>query len=138
MLAIFHFARELFVVLKFAVGQPILYAMMALYLLLTVASFGVGLCTTPDSQLRKQVNAWWLIFPVVSLSLLLYPAGPLLMALVIVVLAVRELAYHHVGPRWQVPAKQDAQSERFLRRRKLFRFVITGRQLRQYNPAGST
>jgi phosphatidate cytidylyltransferase len=85
--------------LKFAVGAPILHAMMALYLLLAVASLGVGLSTTSDSQLRKQVNAWWLLFPVVSLSLLLYPAGPLLMALLIAVLAVRELALHHVGPR---------------------------------------
>lgn len=86
---------------KFPLAPPILQAMLLLYMLLAMASLSVSIFTLPGSQLRQQVNAWWFIFPVVSLSLLLYPAGPLLMALVIVVLAIRELASHHIGPRWR-------------------------------------
>lgn len=75
--------------------------MLMLYLLLAFASVGVGRHSSPESQLRKQVNAWWFLFPVVSLSLFLYPVGPLLMVLLIVVLAVRELSLHYSGPRWR-------------------------------------
>lgn len=86
---------------KFLLGNPTLGAMLMLYLLLAFASVGVGRHSSPESQLRKQVNAWWFLFPVVSLSLFLYPVGPLLMALLIVVLAVRELSLHYTGPRWR-------------------------------------
>ena len=86
---------------KFLLGNPTLGAMLMLYLLLAFASVGVGRHSSPESQLRKQVNAWWFLFPVVSLSLFLYPVGPLLMALLIVVLAVRELSLHCSGPRWR-------------------------------------
>ncbi|MFZ6875085.1 phosphatidate cytidylyltransferase [Undibacterium sp. Di27W] len=86
---------------KFLLGNPTLGAMLMLYLLLAFASVSVGRHSSPESQLRKQVNAWWFLFPVVSLSLLLYPVGPLLMALLIVVLAVRELSLHYTGPRWR-------------------------------------
>ncbi len=82
-------------------GAPTLMAMLALYLLLAVTSLAVGQRTRPDSQLRKQVLAWWYLFPVVSLSVFLNPAGPMLMALLIALLAVRELARHHSGPRWR-------------------------------------
>ncbi|MBC3908625.1 phosphatidate cytidylyltransferase [Undibacterium umbellatum] len=86
---------------KFLLGNPTLGAMLMLYLLLAFASVGVGRHSSPESQLRKQVNAWWFLFPVVSLSLFLYPVGPLLMVLLIVVLAVRELSLHYSGPRWR-------------------------------------
>lgn len=86
---------------KILVGNPTLGAMFMLYLLLAFASVGVIRHSSPESQLRKQVNAWWLIFPVVSLSLFLYPLGPRLMALLIIVLAVRELSLHYAGPRWR-------------------------------------
>ncbi|MFZ6757771.1 phosphatidate cytidylyltransferase [Undibacterium sp. Ji50W] len=86
---------------NFLAGNPTVGAMLMLYLLLAFASVGVGRHSAPQSQLRKQVNAWWFIFPVVSLSLFLYPVGPLLMALLIVVLAVRELSLHYTGPRWR-------------------------------------
>ncbi|MFZ6658090.1 phosphatidate cytidylyltransferase [Undibacterium sp. TJN19] len=86
---------------SFFIDKPILDAMLVLYAVLAVASFAVSQRSSPDSQLRKQVNAWWFIFPVVSLSLLLYPVGPLLMALLIGALAVRELSLHYVGPLWR-------------------------------------
>lgn len=86
---------------NFLAGNPTVGAMLMLYLLLAFASVGVGRHSAPQSQLRKQVNAWWFIFPVVSLSLFLYPVGPLLMALLIVVLAVRELSLHYTGSRWR-------------------------------------
>ena len=85
---------------KFLLGNPTMIAMLMLYVLLAFASFGVVRHSSPESQLRKQVTAWWRIFPVVSLSLFFYPLGPFLMALLIVLLAVRELSYHYVGPRW--------------------------------------
>lgn len=86
---------------KILVGNPTVGAMLMLYLLLAVASLGVVRHSSPESQLRKQVNAWWLIFPIVSLSLFLYPLGPRLMALLIILLAVRELSSHYAGPRWR-------------------------------------
>jgi len=77
--------------------------MLILYAMLGIASFSVMRKTRsiPHNQLRLQVNAWWFIFPVVSLSLLLYPLGPALLALVIAALALRELAVHHSNPRWR-------------------------------------
>lgn len=69
------------------------YAMAALYLLLGAVSTGVGWALgSRTSQLRDQVNAWWFIFPVVSCGLFLYPVGAPILALLICVLAARELA----------------------------------------------
>jgi phosphatidate cytidylyltransferase len=75
-------------------GTEILTALGMLYLMLGMASLGVGLSlrARPQSQLRLQVNAWWWIFPVVTVSLLLHPVGAPLLALTIAALALRELA----------------------------------------------
>lgn len=75
-------------------GTEIVHALALLYLLLGMASLGVGwtLRARPHSQLRLQVNSWWLIFPVLTASLLLHPAGATLLMLVIGVLGLRELA----------------------------------------------
>ena len=73
-------------------------AMAALYVLLAVASLGGRLATRPGHALRAQIDAWWFIFPVVSLSLLLAPAGPWLLSLLIALLALRELAALHPPP----------------------------------------
>ena len=74
-------------------GKQIVYALAMLYLLLGMASLGVGwaMRARPHSQLRLQVNAWWFIFPVLTVSLLLHPAGATLLMLVIGVLGLREL-----------------------------------------------
>lgn len=76
-----------------------LRAMFALYTLLAVASgiVGQGRWVHPDSPLRKQVNAWWRIFPWFSAAWLTYPLGPVLLFVLIAALAWRELAQHRVG-----------------------------------------
>lgn len=78
--------------------------MLGLYLLLGLATLGVNFKTraNPDSELRQQVHAWWIIFPFVTLSLLLYPAGPGFLMLFIAVLAWRELDLHHSAARWRL------------------------------------
>lgn len=86
--------------LRIPIDTHILQAMLPLYLLLALASLGVAIFSAADSQLRKQVNAWWLIFPIVSVSLYLYPLGILMLVLGISLLAVRELALHYHGKRW--------------------------------------
>ncbi|AMP14540.1 phosphatidate cytidylyltransferase [Collimonas pratensis] len=82
-------------------GSSTVSAMLVLYLMLAMASLGAAFKTraVAHSQLRLQINAWWLIFPLVSLSLLLYPAGPALLALLICILALRELTQHYRGSR---------------------------------------
>jgi phosphatidate cytidylyltransferase len=82
--------------LSIALNYPIVLASSMLYLLLAVASCGVTvkMRAIPHSQLRMQINSWWLIFPLVTLSLLIYPLGPLLLVLLIGALALRELAPH--------------------------------------------
>ena len=86
---------------KLILDTQTLEAMLLLYLVLAMASVGVGFFGAPNGQLRKQVNAWWFIFPVVSLSLFFYPAGPVFMALGIAVLAICELSLHYAGLRWK-------------------------------------
>ncbi len=90
-----------------AMAPRIWVAMLLLYGLLALASLGAGRWTAPDSALRRQINAWWRIFPVVSLSMLLYPVGPVLLSLLIAMLALRELSTHYsnyAGPRWRFQA----------------------------------
>jgi phosphatidate cytidylyltransferase len=69
-------------------------AMSVLYGLLALTSLSVRLAArrTTSSMLSRQVNAWWRIFPVVSLALLTYPLGLLLLAYLVCLLAVCELA----------------------------------------------
>ncbi len=88
--------------LNFLNNIPVLYAMLLLYLMLGMASAVVGWYSQPASQLRKQVNAWWLIFPILTVSLVLYPVGLLLLTVAITLLTQRELALHHIGPGWKL------------------------------------
>ena len=78
--------------------------MLLLYLLLAAASLGVGMRCRRGSQLRNQVNAWWYIFPIVSVALFLYPFGLLLLPLLIALLAIRELSTHFSGRPWRFGA----------------------------------
>jgi phosphatidate cytidylyltransferase len=73
-------------------GPQISIAMSALYGLLGIVSLLVQRYSAPTGTLRAQVNAWWRIFPVVTVALLLYPLGPCLLAGLICLLAIRELA----------------------------------------------
>jgi phosphatidate cytidylyltransferase len=83
-------------------GSSVGIAMTALYGLLGVTSLLVQRLGTPTGTLRAQVNAWWRIFPFVTLALLLYPAGPVLLGCLIYMLAVIELVPHAGVPAWQV------------------------------------
>lgn len=73
-------------------GSQISIAMTALYGVLGVTSLLVRRLATPGGSLRAQVDAWWRIFPVVTVALLLYPLGPWLLAGLICLLTIRELA----------------------------------------------
>lgn len=88
---------------RFVVDYTIWIAMAVLYLLLGASSVAVAYKTrsSPISQLRQQVYAWWIIFPVVSLSIFIYPYGCLALILLISCLAIRELVRYHQGPRPQ-------------------------------------
>ena len=71
-----------------------------LYLCLALVSLTVGFRTRAQqvSQLRSAVNSWWMLFPPLSLSLWLYPLGPVLLILVMGGFGVRELRPHVLGP----------------------------------------
>jgi iron complex outermembrane receptor protein len=78
-------------------GPQIGIAMTALYGVLGIVSLLVQRLSAPTGTLRAQVNAWWRIFPIVTVALLLYPVGPWLLAGLICLLAVRELAPYADG-----------------------------------------
>ena len=75
-----------------SIEPRMLVAMAVLYGLLAVASIGGVVGTRRGSALRAQINAWWLLFPVVSISLWLAPIGLHLLCWLIALLAMRELA----------------------------------------------
>lgn len=83
----------------FQTGYTIVVAMTALYVLLGVASLSVKLVSRGSSpgMLSQQINAWWRIFPIVTLALLAYPFGILLLASLICLLALLELAPYFPG-----------------------------------------
>jgi len=82
-------------------GPGIVPAMTALYALLAATSLSVKLAArgAAPGMLSHQVNAWWRIFPVVSLALLTYPTGLHVLAYLICLLAVLELEPYHPGGR---------------------------------------
>ncbi len=85
----------------FDTGVQVSVAMLALYGLLAAASLSVWLAAkgkTPGT-LSQQVNAWWRIFPVISLALLTYPLGLTALAYLIYLLACLELESHYDGQR---------------------------------------
>lgn len=76
-------------------------AMGALYCLLAATSLSVRLAArgAPPGMLSDQVNAWWRIFPVVSLALLTYPLGLTALAALVCLLALLELSPYYPGSR---------------------------------------
>jgi len=76
------------------IGSQVAVAMTALYGLLGLTSLSVRIATgaTRGGMLSAQVNAWWRIFPFISLALLIYPLGPTMLACLIWLLAIAELA----------------------------------------------
>jgi phosphatidate cytidylyltransferase len=83
----------------FDAGIRLTVAMSALYGLLAAASLSVRMATRgrAPGMLSHQVNAWWRIFPIVTLALLAYPLGVTLLAGLVYVLAVLELTPHYPG-----------------------------------------
>ncbi|UVW27253.1 phosphatidate cytidylyltransferase [Massilia sp. H6] len=85
----------------FVTGLQVATAMLALYALLGATSLWVKLAARRKARgmLNHQVNAWWRIFPVVSLALLAYPTGMLALAGLVFSLACIELESHYGGRR---------------------------------------
>lgn len=85
----------------FDAGVRIAIAMSALYGLLAATSLSVRIATggAATGMLSHQVNAWWRIFPLVSLALLAYPFGLFALAWLVCLLAVVELEPYYGGQR---------------------------------------
>ncbi|MCA1248877.1 phosphatidate cytidylyltransferase [Massilia sp. MS-15] len=83
----------------FDTGVRIAIASLVLYGLLATSSLSVTIRTSAAApgMLRHQVNAWWRIFPAISLALLTYPFGPSVLACTVFLLACRELGRHYRG-----------------------------------------
>lgn len=82
----------------FEAGASIAIAMSAFYALLATASLSVRFATrkAAPGMLSAQINAWWRIFPIVTLALLAYPFGIPILAGLICLLTLNELR-----PYWQ-------------------------------------
>jgi phosphatidate cytidylyltransferase len=87
-----------------ATDTQVSIAMSVLYGLLALTSLSIRLAArgTAPGMLSRQVNAWWRIFPIVSLALLTYPLGLLLLAYLICLLAVCELVRHDRGSQAEI------------------------------------
>lgn len=81
-------------------------ALAALYALLAVASLSIRRAArgAAPSMLQHQVNAWWRIFPIVTLALLAYPLGLPALCLLVCVLAIAELDTHVDGRHFRLGA----------------------------------
>ena len=85
----------------FDTGLQVAVAMLVLYGLLAATSLSVKLVEqgAVPGMLSQQVNAWWRIFPLISLALLAYPFGLVALAYLVYLLACLELAPFHGGHR---------------------------------------
>jgi len=83
----------------FDAGPQLSIALTALYALLAAVSLSIRLAArgAAPSMLHHQVDAWWRIFPIVTLALLAYPLGLPALCLLVCVLAIVELHTHHEG-----------------------------------------
>jgi phosphatidate cytidylyltransferase len=74
-------------------------AMLALYGLLAAASLSIKLAAkgAAPRMLSHQVNAWWRIFPIITLTLLCYPTGLPAFACLVYLFACLELKTHYDG-----------------------------------------
>jgi len=70
----------------------VLQAIAILLVLLSIAS-GVfhWRARTNEAELRKQIDAWWIFLPAVSLAVCAYPIGPIILSALIIGLGLREL-----------------------------------------------
>ena len=113
----------------------------SLYGLLGISTAAVRASTRsrPDSMLRQQVQAWWLIFPVLTAGLWVYPMGSTGLVWLICALAARELSSHWPGPR--APPRPPPGSRPDRRGRRLLgvrhRCASIARRVRTPSTAGS-
>ncbi len=68
----------------------LLVAIALLFAVLSIASAIIHVRAS-QSELRKQIDAWWIFLPVVSLAVYAYPIGPIILSVLIVALGLREL-----------------------------------------------
>ena len=70
----------------------LLVAIAMLFAVLSIASgFFHWRATANQAELRKQIDAWWIFLPMVSLAVCAYPVGPIILSVLIVGLGLREL-----------------------------------------------
>ncbi len=70
----------------------LLSAIAMLLLVLTIASgFFHFRARASQVELRKQIDAWWIFLPTVSLAVWAYPVGPIILSVLIIALGMREL-----------------------------------------------
>lgn len=80
-------------VLSAFVSFKLLLAIAALFGVLVSASAFFHLrARASQVELRKQIDAWWIFLPVVSIAVCAYPIGPIALSILIIVLGLRELA----------------------------------------------
>jgi len=83
-----------FFVLALSAFAPInlLSAIAMLLIVLSIASvFFHWRARASQTELRKQIDAWWIFLPVVGLAVCAYPIGPIILSVLIIALGVREL-----------------------------------------------
>ncbi len=70
----------------------LLLAIAMLLLVLGIASAFVHLrARASQVELRKQIDAWWIFLPIVSIAVCAYPIGPIALSILIIGLGLREL-----------------------------------------------
>ena len=71
----------------------LIVAIVLLFVVLSLASgFFHWQARPSQAELRKQIDAWWIFLPAVSLAVCAYPIGPIILSALIVALGLRELA----------------------------------------------
>ena len=72
--------------------NSLLVAIAMLFVVLSLASgFFHWRARTSQTELRKQIDAWWIFLPIVSLAVCAYPVGPIILSALIIALGLREL-----------------------------------------------
>lgn len=94
-------AKHEFFVLPLSTLAPdrLLAAMAMLLVVLSLASgFFHWRPRIGQVELRKQIDAWWIFLPAVSIAVCTYPVGPIVLSILIIGLGLRELLHQKVAP----------------------------------------
>jgi phosphatidate cytidylyltransferase len=81
--------------------SPSLFAVIAalFLLLIVITAFMRGSRLRSQTQLRAQVQAWWVFLPVTTAAVLLFPLGASVLSVIITLLGLLELSRFHAFPR---------------------------------------